>query len=87
MRRQADMQPVEQPLAQQQNDQLVPPNNFAAIGSEIQLGNQVINANTIGEEAVTKLQQELESRVQKDLDQLTIIANNKYAKGHHVFDY
>ena len=36
---------------------------------------------------MTKLQQELESRIQKDLDQLTIIANNKYAKGHHVFDY
>ena len=36
---------------------------------------------------MSKLQQELESRVQKDLDQLTIIANNKYAAGHHVYDY
>ena len=33
------------------------------------------------------LQSELEGRIKKDLDQLTIIINNKYAGGKHVFDY
>ena len=33
------------------------------------------------------LQTELEGRIKKDLDQLTIIINNKYAGGKHVFDY
>lgn len=51
------------------------------------MGNQALNGQSIGQEAVTKLQQELEARIQKDLDQLTIIANNKYAGGHHVYDY
>ena len=55
--------------------------------SQIQLNNKVVNAETIGQDAVKKLQQDLEARVQKDLDQLTVIANNKYAGGHHVYDY
>ena len=29
----------------------------------------------------------MEARVQKDLDQLTIITNNEYAGGKHVYDY
>lgn len=55
--------------------------------SEIHLNNKALNAETIGQESVSKLQQDLEARVQKDLDQLTVIANNKYASGHHVYDY
>lgn len=33
------------------------------------------------------LQNELEERIKDDLDQLTVIVNNKYAHGKHVFDY
>lgn len=33
------------------------------------------------------LQNELEDRIKDDLDQLTVIVNNKYAHGKHVFDY
>lgn len=33
------------------------------------------------------LQGELEERVKTDLDELTVLVNNKYARGKHVFDY
>ena len=54
---------------------------------QIHLDNKILNAQTIGQDAVLKLQKELEARVQKDLDELTVIANNKYAGGRHVYDY
>lgn len=61
--------------------------NFVEQGEHLHLDDKLINALTAGQEAVSKIQEELEGRIQKDLDQLTIIANNKYAGGHHVYDY
>lgn len=58
----------------QQNEEQV--SEYVEAQQEIHLDNKVINAQTIGNEAVKKLQTELEGRVQKDLDQLTVIANN-----------
>lgn len=51
------------------------------------LDDKLLNAQSAGREAVAKLQADLEERVRKDLDQLTIIANNKYAGGRHMYDY
>lgn len=51
------------------------------------MDDQAINAQELSHQTVAKLQAQLEARVQKDLDQLTIITNNEYAGGKHVYDY
>ena len=51
------------------------------------MNSDIMNVQSIGQNAVKKIQRDLEAKVQKELDQLTIIANNKYAGGHHVYDY
>lgn len=38
-------------------------------------------------ETVSKIQAQLEAKVQKLLDKLTILTNNQYSKGGHVYDY
>lgn len=42
---------------------------------------------TVTAETVAKIQAQLEGKVQKLLDKLTILTNNQYAKGKHVYDY
>jgi hypothetical protein len=46
-----------------------------------------INLDSYNQETITSIQSQLEARVQKDLEQLSIIANNKYAGGKRVYDY
>jgi hypothetical protein len=41
----------------------------------------------MSKETVNAIQAQIESKVQKELDQLAIIANNQYADGKHVYDY
>lgn len=45
------------------------------------------NPKNLNNDAVMKVQAQLEDRVQKILDKLTILANGKYAKGKIVYDY
>lgn len=46
-----------------------------------------VNVEAQTEESMSRMQAEIEARVQKDLEQLSIIANNKYAGGKRVYDY
>ena len=41
----------------------------------------------IGTETNAKVQAKLESKVQKLLDELTVLTNNQYGNGKHVYDY
>ena len=41
----------------------------------------------LSQQTVTNIQAQLEAKVQKELDELTIIANNQYSEGKHVYDY
>jgi len=41
----------------------------------------------INQQTVAKVQAQLEAKVQKLLDELTVLANNKYSKGQHTYDY
>ena len=45
------------------------------------------SGSNINAETVAKIQAQLEAKVQKLLDKLTILTNNQYAKGKHVYDY
>ena len=42
---------------------------------------------SLSQGTVTNIQAQLEAKVQKELDELTIIANNQYSEGKHVYDY
>lgn len=55
--------------------------------SDIHLDNMEFSQNMIGQQAVAKIQAQLEAKVQKELDQLTIIANNQFGGGKHLYDY
>lgn len=55
--------------------------------SDINLDETVLNTQQLGHKAVQKLQAQLEAKVQKELDELTVIANNEYAGGKHTYDY
>ena len=46
-----------------------------------------LNLDSYNEEAINQIQAQIESRVQKDLESLATIANNKYGKGKRVYDY
>ena len=51
------------------------------------LDNMEFSKNFVGQQAVAKIQAQLEAKVQKELDQLTILANNQYGGGKHIYDY
>lgn len=51
---------------ERENDQTVA--EYVEAQSEMQMNSEILNAQTVGQEAVKKLQQDLEARVQKDLD-------------------
>lgn len=60
--------------------------------SELVAGTSEINIEEqakqlVSEQTVAKVQAELESKVQKLLDELTVLVNNKYSKGKHTYDY
>jgi hypothetical protein len=55
--------------------------------SDVNLDESVLNTQQMGHKAVQKLQAQLEAKVQKELDELTVIANNEYAGGKHTYDY
>ena len=42
---------------------------------------------SLSQQTVTNIQAQLEAKVQKELDELTIIANNQYSEGKHIYDY
>lgn len=43
--------------------------------------------DSYNQETINQIQSQIEARVQKDLEQLSIIANNKYAGGKRLYDY
>lgn len=55
--------------------------------SDVNLDESVLNTQQMGHKAVQKLQAQLEAHIQKELDELTVIANNEYAGGKHTYDY
>lgn len=55
--------------------------------SDVNLDESVLNTQQMGHKAVQKLQAQLEAKIQKELDELTVIANNEYAGGKHTYDY
>ena len=55
--------------------------------SDINLDESILTSAEVNAEVVSQIQADLEAKVQKILDQLTILANNKYAKGQHMYDY
>lgn len=64
--------------------------NTAHGQSELQQSDSDVNLDEsvlMGHKAVQKLQAQLEAKVQKELDELTVIANNEYAGGKHTYDY
>lgn len=45
------------------------------------------NKALVSEQTVSKVQAQLEGKVQQLLDELTVLVNNKYSKGKHTYDY
>jgi len=49
--------------------------------------NKISNKALVSEQTVSKVQAQLEGKVQQLLDELTVLVNNKYSKGKHTYDY
>lgn len=52
-----------------------------------QLSQSSADLSLESEETINQMQSQLEARVQRDLEQLAVIANNKYGHGKRVYDY
>jgi hypothetical protein len=55
--------------------------------AEVNLDSEALNSMSLSQHTVTNIQAQLEAKVQKELDELTIIANNQFSEGKHVYDY
>lgn len=55
--------------------------------TDIHMSEKEHNKMLVNQQTVAKVQAQLEAKVQKLLDELTILVNNQYSKGKHTYDY
>lgn len=54
---------------------------------QLSQSSQELNLDNQSEETINQIQSQIEARVQMDLEQLAVIANNKFGGGKRVYDY